>query len=1332
MKSVNSHSALRLFFNLSRLAFLGFAMRLLSVQILSTMAAPDDQADLRGYGKVTASIAPSRSEFVCESDAKADILMGKLLADLFWDAGKEATSTTVDVQGKSVTVREWKPYGAIVVARNKNRVLVVGADDVSSITPLLAKEELITNGVAFYQPAAPYPIYLDFFDLRSFKAFSHGTMLPLIYPSRWEFTKQFLSGGLIQHRPYLILEPAEGVWPGKDSIDFDLTAAAKENVMYSLAISTGAWPLWMQNQHPDAVETDSDHSIKGGEYTRYSTSREALALSPEERRATCLKFLKEPLQLYKNNPTMGGYKLYCGNRWGEPSYQLENFIPIDYCAASQEGYRRWLRDVRKYSLAGLGERWYGDANHFKSWNEVSLPVDWNGFYGNLSDKSFLISKNWSWRKADESANANVDGKSEQASTEKAVAKALPTPDASAPGWIPVEWGPSQARAFLPREGDLCYKVSFDADKWRKQNKGKKLYLSCCVNAETNKPGTFVWINGKLAGEFSSTVRRRFGPFSLDVTNQLKQGENTLMLRVPKPAIINGPIFLTTDKPTFYPYWKKEQNARYVDMTEWQVWELDHKVADTMEYVRSIEPDRPLMIPTASSVECEEQQGVACARFGGAMHNTGREAGIGSAYWWPRTGMIGGFYGSSETAGTVRTAEGMSALIGSLLYEGDSNHALFWDVNHYIDLEAKSGWFTQNERLLHLFGKYLPAKPDLVFLRSSRSSTLTAENRCRQWDVGRGELQGSHYDYAYADEGMVERGLVDSYKVLFDDYTEIMDASTVEAIKRYVENGGTFVAMHETGRHGILEADAWPISRLTGFKVVKTGEKGKIHFQNDLPVFKGWEGKEFDGEGTSIDWKNNEDAKNGGISLKAEAPDTVALAKWDDGSVAVGLRKLGKGRVIVLGSTFWRHGKDVKGVWRRQSEIEGEFFDRLFTDLGVERNALASSPDVWTRKVISKNGLQDWLIAFCPLDKPVQSDLALAVSEKPDEVWDLVAKKSVPFEYDNGWVKLKGVDFPALSTKVFGVKRAGLAGGIGFWWDEKTKYWQSAHVPPLVESQPLADANPATIQIDQWKSLADPDGSISATDAWTQNALDDSTWKLLKTGIWNYQDESLAHYKGVVLYRSAPFALPEGWAGHPVTFNVSRNDVAKDYARGEFYLNGKKIGEFNEDSLTYSFKVNVDGVVKKEGNVLSAKVTGNKELSGLSGVVWVERERKFDATIPLDGSWRAIQLDYLTQKPVTLPAKLDAGTRYVRREFEIPSDWKGRSIYLNAEFGNNVVETILINGRPISARGAYPRINLLPYLSANGKNTIEFWKYGTGYSDKAQIDVRKVELAREAK
>ena len=38
----------------------------------------------------------------------------------------------------------------------------------------------------------------------------------------------------------------------------------------------------MQNQHPDAIETDSDHTIKGGEYNRYSTSREALALSPEE------------------------------------------------------------------------------------------------------------------------------------------------------------------------------------------------------------------------------------------------------------------------------------------------------------------------------------------------------------------------------------------------------------------------------------------------------------------------------------------------------------------------------------------------------------------------------------------------------------------------------------------------------------------------------------------------------------------------------------------------------------------------------------------------------------------------------------------------------------------------------------------------------------------------------------------------------------------------------------------------------------------------------------------------------------------------------------------
>ena len=1290
-------------------------------------AVPSEEADLRGYGKVLANVTSNRSEFICENGSKADILMGKFLADLFWDAGKEHVEVPVNVSGRSVTVHEWKPYGAVMVARNANRVVIVGGTDVPSLVQRLSNEDIVSKPDTIFRPTGPYPGYLDFYDLKSFMAFSHATMIPARKANRWEFTKKFLPGGLIQHRPFFLTSPADGIWMGRDSIDFDLNKAAKNNVMYSLAISTGSWPQWLQNQHPDFVQRDSEMSIRGAEYNRDTLGRETYGLTSEARRQTSLKFLKEVLQTYRDNPVIGGYKLYCGNNKWEGSYQLENYVPIDYSPAAREGYRRWLRDERKYSLAELGERWYGDSKHYQSWDQVVLPADWNGFYGNLNDQSFLIREGWSWKKAEERENRTAESTTTPSFSAAGSRPADAVPGERDPGWIPVAWGPSQARAFLPRTGDLYYKAIFNPNGWQEKNHGKKLYLSCCVNAPTSSPGTFVWINGKCLGEFASPVRRRNGPFFVDVSDRLVPGENCLVMKVANPGVIFGPIFLTTEEPKAYPYLGKHQNARYVDMTEWQVWELNNKVADTMAFVRSMDPDRPMVIPTGSGVQAEEQQGIACARYGGSMHNTGREAY--EHLWWPRTGYVGGFYGSSEPSATVKTAVEMSKLLGWMLVDGDSMHSLFWDVNNYIDLEEKTGWFTQNQRLLQLFGKSLPAKPDVVFLRSSRSSTLTGDDRPRSWDSGRGELQESHYDFVYADEGMLERGLVSPYKVLFDTNTDIMEPATVETIRHFVENGGTFVALHETGRHTKLEPDSWPISKLTGFKVVNSRKKGVIHFEKNLPIFKDWSGVEFQGEGTALDYQNADDAKKGGLSLISNEPETVALAKWEDGSVAVGMRQIGKGKVIVLGSSFWRQGRDTAGVWRTQSEKAAAFFDQLFSGLGVQRNATASVPQVWTRKMISKNGLQDWLVAFNSKDSPVQSNLQLAVSEKPSEVWDLVEQKSVPFTYENGWVKIPQTSFEGMATKAYAVKSRNLAGGVAFWWNEKTKYWKSAHVKPLDDGPAQVVTNPVTIPFHQWKAMPDRDNSLSASDDWTHPSFNDSTWKPLKTGLWNYQDDSLENYQGVVLYRSAPFSIPEGWSGHPVTFNVSRNDTAKDFTKGEFYLNGKKIGEFNESSPSYSFKANIDGAIQNDSNVLSAKITGGKDLSGLTGAVWVEREEKIDATISLNGSWQAIEMDYLTSKPVTLPGKLDPNVKYLRREFEIPADWKGRNIYLKAELGNNVLEGALINGRPVLLLFSNVQINLLPYLSANGKNTIELWRFYSSEKRKGQIDVQNIQIDR---
>jgi len=191
----------------------------------------------------------------------------------------------------------------------------------------------------------------------------------------------------------------------------------------------------------------------------------------------------------------------------------------------------------------------------------------------------------------------------------------------------------------------------------------------------------------------------------------------------------------------------------------------------------------------------------------------------------------------------------------------------------------------------------------------------------------------------------------------------MEPDTVAAVRKYVEQGGTFVAFNGTAMHTALDPDLRPLAELSGFKVTNTSKGGKIRFESNLPIFKGWENKEFQGWGMAVDWLNDDHAKSGNLGLAASDPSSVPLARWSDGSVAVGYRKVGRGQIITLGSTFWRDGKDVSGVWRTSHQLESQFLERLFTDCGILRTTNASVPEVWTRKMVTKNGLQNWLMAF---------------------------------------------------------------------------------------------------------------------------------------------------------------------------------------------------------------------------------------------------------------------------------------------------------------------------------------------------------------------------------
>ena len=1256
-------------------------------------------ADLRGYGKVAWRFSESSAEFICADSAHAVTLQGKLLADMFWDAGAEHQSKTVKIAGVPVTMHVWPGYGALAAAQAGRKVLVWGAKSEDALVKLLKenRSQWVGSGWA---PTARYPQFLDFYDLKAFKSYSHAmsSIRGEGIDSHWPFAKKFgiaamaFQGGTGFNNQ----SSAPGVvdWT---SMDFEVAQALRNDGMVVLCPGIGETPLWMRNRFPNGMAQPSPDSVSMT-LGVLQANFEGWGLPLAARQESSLDFLRRMMERYQSEPVLGGWHLYCGFPGAEMN---THGVATDYSPDALAEFRRWLREDRGLDLQALGQRWHGDPQHFKSWEEVPMPEE-HSFFGRLDSEAFRIGSGWTWQRAGKDAAPAVAG------------------------GIPVAMPPSQDQQIIPMV-PVDFRVKFNAEDWLKKQAGKRVFVVC--NEDMARSTVQVWLNGKYLGQHGPKVGYK-GPFALDVTELVQPGENELILRVPKGRIL-GPVFLTTHEPRRYPFLGREANARFVDLQAWKSHGILRNHRQMLEAARSFDPDRPIILSAPSWSFADETSAMA-AQYGLGLQNTGRQAFYQP--WYAGLGLAGGFYGTSEPGETTLNAGELSRLLGWILIDGDSNHNLFWTLEDYQLEEKKSGWFTKNKRLVELFGKSLREMPSVATLRSSKGMELESPLPW-DWDLNRGELQAAHYDSAYVTEKMMGNGLAAKFPVVIDAGTEYMDESTVKDIRHYVEEGGTFIALHNSGRHTLLESDAWPISSLTGFKVTSTSQRGKIRFDKSLPIFRGWEGREFEGAGIVLNWDKNA-ATGTDLGLASKAADAVALARWPDGSVAVGTRQLGKGRIIILGSTFWRNGKDAAGIWKPGSDLEGEFLEKLLSDLGVQRTANASSCDVWARKFTTKNGLQDWVISFNSSNAPVTATVSFKVSERPAQVMDLLARKTVDFEYSaDGWVKIPGVLLDGLATKVFGVKRADLIGGLPFWWAEKLKYWQKNGEVIPVPGHPVTKAMP----VESWRftRAADP----SKTAGWKLPGFDDSSWSELAFGKWNPGIDRWKSYEGKGLYRFS-FVVPEEWKGNRTVLRRFVFGSPLTFGEGVWTINGAPLKTSPPSYQLQHSVLDITDQLRPGPNVLAVEIQGGfswrgKKLSGIGGAVSLEPVDPLEESLADISSWEVVQADYLGRKSVAFPGKTRG--KYLTREIEVPAAWSGRDVILRVAGPSLWLHAVVVNGHPIRPSSCHQvyfanqeEFNITPFLHPGPHNRIELWPFivdagGTEIAPEADMENSDVQI-----
>ncbi|NOY79549.1 MAG: hypothetical protein GXP31_00955 [Kiritimatiellaeota bacterium] len=1279
------------------------------------------KADLIGYGRVRMSVDRSGptggvAEFACENERYADFVLGKLIADLTWDGRLGIRRVSI---GAGLTVLQLDGYDLLLAARKGPTVIVVAGRTPDEVRGLLKRRGLVPAELIL-KPKVKYPDSLDAFDLKCIKFERHPYYLPSdIAPGLRRFARQpnldiyrfwdrFGIGMGAMHRWYLyqsqMVDGPAHLFP----LVYDVELANAAGQAQAFHIGAVRLPRWLRNRFPDQCVRFDPVSVPGW-LDGQSAGNGWLSLwASDEAVGYVTRNLLEVLAGIR--ASAGRHLAYLRVAFGRPGDELGlhslSTELMCYGPADQKGFRRWLREDRGLDLPALGERWYGDRDRFKTWTEVRVPSYFH-FFGGLDDRSLVLARGWLWR-PDDPDKAHTAGWGTSAYK----------PGAE---WTPVDLGPSFQQYFLfgsERDKSLrkgtaraaWFRKEFDAGEWVRANRGRQFYL--VVNSyDWARQPVEVFLNDAYLGLMTPKVEA-MGPVGLRVTALLREGKNLLVVRDPD-GILRGPVFLTTTQPSRYPYLGRGENARWVDFREWQVDSLIHGWKRIVRPVRERARDLPLQLVPGTSIELADHFLELKRDFGiTAIHNTG--SGSSFRPWWPGLGYVIGAFGTAEEGGTSTDVRYQSRQFAWLLFLGEAHHNFFWDSEQYVRFEKKTGWFTKNRRLLQLFGKSLWRKPSIALLNSAKAHRyFPRADFVNTWDLGRGAIQATHYNCVYVTEAELHAGLAGDYPVLIDGNSPVLDREDLDAIEAYVRAGGTFIALNATGRHSLLEPDTWPISRLTGFRVAGERRNMLVTVLKDNPVLNRLAGMTFNGAGIAVNWMGVDHA-NRPIALEPVSPDAVVLARWEDGTAAVGLRRLGKGRVVVLGSTFWRSSSDRSGTGvTLNGTIQTVFLNDLLAGLGIQRQVDCDRERVWAVRHVTKNGLQDWLM-LCNTTDDKQSgvELSFPTKPRPDSVLDMMTGKSVPFSYKNGQVRVGNLTLGAWELRVFGVRHGTFLDAVEHWYRIKAKYFSRPRLSGKTSVSPRLPPYTAVV-LDRFRFRMG-DGSARTDTGWTTAPANGRDWTDIGYGYWEEQGFPA---KGVGLYRCR-FTVPQSWQGRRIQLGFASYDTPVFLQEAEAYVNGKTVGVYQGQGWWNYDLMDITSAVHPGPNELALRVEARDVRGGALGQLVCFALERLDETIDLQEGWRLF-LDNRNSRPTRLPPGVPG--RNLANQVRVPESWKDRSVLLEVtadrDHGRSI-STVMVNGHPLNAHGnGHPfrgtmQFNITPWVLFGGVNRIEIWPGAT--------------------
>jgi len=1306
---------------------------------------------LRGYGKVSGEQDVFGSgtilKITCENEDKAKLTLAKYLSDLQLLSGVQPVDLKDNINGWEI-----EGQGDIAAVRSENEVFIIASPKREGVEKLIDdalggdKEKLVSSA------EVPVPMWLDKWDKYGFLMCGNDSLQMFMPPVSDHKTFDFFKPFEWLHNDVKMgysVDPYWGVLDYSEGVSSEPFFNWQENTLLELGIPFAyrdlvakieETPLWFANRYRDSMQQSAPYCVLNFGSRQpdpgWANQSRVLAWSADEDvEDQLLAEVQQMIRRVDQYPNLLNYMAPFGEiQHGEADLLLE-WGPV-----ADASYQKYLK--AKYdTLETLSQRWYGSEDSLKSWQDVHVPelAEFEGWSPDAID----IGGVW---------------KVKRLAAKEDPPSGWETPDCDESDWeevrTPGDW--MMFGGYKSPGTPAVFRIKFNVtDDWL--GKHPKQWLYVWDMSPWNSEVAYS-VNGK------EIVHDKGWPYdphwmAIDVTGNVASGSNQLALLLPN-GYIGYRVYLSGQEPKKYPFLGSGANARWVDFMDWHTACRITGIRRGMDTVRQVDPDKPILIVAPHLLEDEGRE--AAIDLGGTFHDSGGMTGSWNIKETMLTDAAGLPY-SLEGGVGARTVDEYKAFFGRWITEGVQaveNVGPAMITMYYKDDLRKC--VEDYMPMARMIGKYHTPPAKVAYFCSDRETEMVRF----PWKPDQSKVLtmgyfGWYCALEYPTVGVMEsdflKDRVEKYSVVIDTNTQIMDEKVVDGIERYVRNGGVFVTLGQTGRHTETEADAWPISRLTGYKVVAidphapegsaTSHPGGLAdplSDNGIFRVKSWS--------ENMAYADDLNHANG-LSLQKVAPECRDLIEWNDGTTAVGIRPLGKGYIIDMGVIFGRDGgsfvmkkllEDIV-LWKGNIErTPAQIYPAVVADPASlpadlhipgtvylqPATALQTSNDhdydgfpwsyknVFFRHYQSNNGLYDIWVLFN--DSPADSrtvDLTFRDGLNPAFAVEVKTNQEVVINQDGGIPKIKDIELEPLETKMFLTPRKDHIQQAGLdWFGLQRNWWRSSYVP----GPPLPpDPHKFTVDLyDNWSFMPLDGKSDEEIQALANPSTDDKGWERRPLGIWTTPNRQNVRHG--LLRRWVD--IPKNWDKGAVRFWLTAWYSKSFFDHGSVYIDGQK--QLDQDAF---LGIDMTDILKPGSRHLVAiEVQSDGQLTGVRGDCWLYYTPQPVATTSLAGDWTSSSDMIHYDNKVTLPGSI-TGQTVRRTDVTLDRSQKGRNVVLYVD-SDNRIHGALVNGhwaaRHHHCIGTFLELNITPWVNFDAPNEIEL----TGFSNNnANAQTRTMEI-----